>query len=175
MSDITFASKLERRTTAVCIADINEPDAPLVYVNQAFSTLTGYSASYCVGRNCRFLQCDETDPDTVTKMRVAVENRHSIEICVLNQRESGELFHNFLFMTPFKYSDGGNYFLGCQYEINPKALRIEHHLKNLNNTLGFLIEDRDPVWKSYSDAFRMRASSVKALVETYIMMEMGKR
>jgi len=32
------------------------PGTPLVFVNQAFCHVTGYSKAECIGRNCNFLQ-----------------------------------------------------------------------------------------------------------------------
>ena len=57
---------------AIAIADRRQPDDPLVFVNAAFEKLTGYSSAEILGRNCRFLQCRETDPAAVTEMREAL-------------------------------------------------------------------------------------------------------
>lgn len=40
----------------ITIADPNLPDAPIVYVNDAFLRMTGYSHEEVTGNNCRFLQ-----------------------------------------------------------------------------------------------------------------------
>ncbi|KIY97195.1 Trafficking protein particle complex subunit 2, partial [Monoraphidium neglectum] len=40
----------------IAVADPSQPDAPMVYVNDAFLRLTGYTREECIGRNCRFLQ-----------------------------------------------------------------------------------------------------------------------
>ena len=54
----------------VC-TDLNQEDNPLVYVNQSFLDLTGYSKEEIVGNNCRFLQGAKTDKETVRKIREA--------------------------------------------------------------------------------------------------------
>ena len=44
---------------------LDEPGPRIVYVNQAFTELTGYAAHEVLGRNPRFLQRrNETDSDT---------------------------------------------------------------------------------------------------------------
>lgn len=40
----------------ITIADCSQPDMPIIYANEAFARLTGYSTEYAIGRNCRFLQ-----------------------------------------------------------------------------------------------------------------------
>ena len=39
----------------IVITDPNGPDDPIVYVNPAFTEMTGYAPEEAVGRNCRFL------------------------------------------------------------------------------------------------------------------------
>ena len=46
---------------ALTIADLEQEDAPLVFVNRAFERMTGYSSQAVVVRNCRFLQGEKTD------------------------------------------------------------------------------------------------------------------
>ncbi|KAK1771788.1 white collar 1 protein [Phialemonium atrogriseum] len=41
---------------ALTLCDLRQPDYPVVYASDAFTSLTGYGASEVVGRNCRFLQ-----------------------------------------------------------------------------------------------------------------------
>lgn len=44
----------------------NANDAPIVYVSPGFIKLTGYSREECIGRNCRFLQGEDTDREEVS-------------------------------------------------------------------------------------------------------------
>lgn len=71
---------LERRSramdaapTGITITDPSREDNPLVYVNEHFEELTGYDRTEVLGRNCRFLQGEDTDPDQVTRLRRAIE------------------------------------------------------------------------------------------------------
>ena len=47
---------------SVCIADMQLPGAPLIYVNEHFCRMTGFSAAEVLGRSCRFLQGPGTEP-----------------------------------------------------------------------------------------------------------------
>ena len=53
----------------ISIADARLPERPLIYVNEGFERLTGYTAAEVLGLNCKFLQGPETDPDTVATLR----------------------------------------------------------------------------------------------------------
>ena len=68
----TFEGMLEQATRdmpfAICVADMHQPGAPLVSVNLAFTELTGYPEEECLGRNCRFLQGEETEQEAVLQL-----------------------------------------------------------------------------------------------------------
>lgn len=53
------------------ITDPNEPDNPIVFVNGAFSKLTGFDHDEILGRNCRFLQGPLTDRGEVDRLRAS--------------------------------------------------------------------------------------------------------
>lgn len=67
-------------------------DFPIVYVNPAFETLTGYQSGDVLGRNCRFLQGPETDPSTVTEFGQRLRDGRPVRLRVLNYRAAGNPF-----------------------------------------------------------------------------------
>ena len=58
---------------SVVISDPNLTDCPMVFVSREFSIQTGYSEKESLGRNCRFLQGPETDPNDIDQIRVAIK------------------------------------------------------------------------------------------------------
>jgi PAS domain S-box-containing protein len=64
---------MEEAPVGITISDADQPDNPLIYTNDAFEDLTGYAKEEVVGRNCRFLQGEESGRDTVAAMREAVD------------------------------------------------------------------------------------------------------
>lgn len=100
------------------VADPNRPDTPIVYVNRAFELTTGYSHRFVVGRNCRFLQGPDTDPETVKNIAIALSRGEGVRQKILNYRADGSPFINDLVITPIKDSDGHvAYFVGVQREV----------------------------------------------------------
>ena len=55
------AQALAETAVGVTLADVRDPELPLVYVNEAFTRLTGYTSDEVLGRNCRFLQGPGTE------------------------------------------------------------------------------------------------------------------
>lgn len=57
----------------ITIADMRLPDNPLIFANQAFYVMTGYSYEETLGKNCRFLQGPDTDPAQVGIVKFKLE------------------------------------------------------------------------------------------------------
>ncbi|WP_293007512.1 PAS domain-containing protein [Nitrosomonas sp.] len=126
---------LDSCVNGVSLADPDQEDLPLVYVNKAFEAITGYTLEETVGKNCRFLQGNEHDQAAVNQLREAIKNKTSVEVVLRNYRKNGELFYNHLLMSPLFDSNGNLlYFLGVQYDITPQ-IRAEEEIKALKEQL----------------------------------------
>lgn len=44
---------MDALSEGISIADCGQPDAPLIYVNNGFCRMTGFSKAETVGHNCR--------------------------------------------------------------------------------------------------------------------------
>ncbi|MCB0165862.1 MAG: PAS domain-containing protein [Anaerolineae bacterium] len=102
----------------VTISDTTQPDNPLIFVNPAFTSLTGYRADDVLGKNCRFLQGQDTDTNEVDKIRHAINGERSITVELLNYRKDGTPFWNELSINPI-FDDQGNLtnFVGVQADV----------------------------------------------------------
>jgi PAS domain S-box-containing protein len=85
---------------AIAVSDAQAPGLPLVMVNRAFESLTGYSAGEVLGYNCRFLQCAQSEPDVQAKLVDALRSMKPIDVRITNRRKDGSLFINLLSMRP---------------------------------------------------------------------------
>jgi len=111
-------------THGIVITDPMQPDNPIIYVNDGFESLTGYRASDATGRNCRFLQGADTDPNTVRLLRAAVLAGTPCSVGILNYRKSGEPYWCALSITPVRDSSGQLVqFVGVQVDITERRVR----------------------------------------------------
>ncbi|WP_165501859.1 PAS domain S-box protein [Pedobacter frigiditerrae] len=69
-----------------------EPGPKIIYVNKAFTTMTGYAASDVIGKSPRILQGPKTDKNELRKMREAMIKWQPCEITILNYKKDGEEF-----------------------------------------------------------------------------------
>ncbi|MDV6342495.1 PAS domain-containing protein [Nitrosomonas sp. Is35] len=129
---------LDSCVNGVTLADPDQEDLPLVYVNKAFESITGYTLAETVGKNCRFLQGNEHDQAGVKQLREAIKNKQPVEVVLRNYRKNGELFYNHLLVSPLFDSHGNLlYFLGVQFDITPQ-IRAEEEIKSLKEQIAAL-------------------------------------
>ena len=103
---------------AMVISDPRLPDCPMVAVNPAFTHVTGYTAEEAVGRNCRFLQGPQTDPEAAPRIRASLEAGQGCIEWIVNYRKDGKAFWNLLFISPVHDDSGAlRYFFGNQLDI----------------------------------------------------------
>ena len=114
------------------ISDPREPDNPLVYVNPAFERTTGYGYDEVVGRNCRFLQGPDTDPETVRQIRQAIKDEDHAVLTLLNYRKDGTPFWNELSLSPVYDGDGTlTHFVGIQADVTARVLVEQERSRTL--------------------------------------------
>ncbi|NQX93549.1 MAG: PAS domain-containing protein [Erythrobacter sp.] len=138
-SGVLFEQAMAQTRMAICLCDPKQPDLPIVFANRAFRRLTGYSEEETLGRNCRFLQGPDTDPEPVARIREAIANEDVVVVELLNYRKNGTTFWNALHLGPI-YNDRGElaYFFGSQWDVSDvRAARAEErHAKEMARELS---------------------------------------
>jgi PAS domain S-box-containing protein len=120
-----FVAAVRATRMPMVISNPRLPDNPVVFANDAFCRLTGYSRSEVVGRNCRFLQGKLTDPAAVAKIRAAVAAQQPLEIDIRNHRKNGEPFWNRLLMAPVSDEAGVlAYYFASQVDVTIERERL---------------------------------------------------
>lgn len=122
------------------ITDPNEPDNPIVFVNGAFSKLTGFDHDEILGRNCRFLQGPLTDRGEVDRLRASIAAKTPIELELLNYRKDGTTFWNRLLVSPVFNDDGDlTYFFASQFDVTferERLARLESDRNDLQSAVA---------------------------------------
>lgn len=179
---------LERVPFALVITNPNIEDNPIVFVNKAFSRLTGYSPEAAVGRNCRFLQGEGTDPEAVDTIRRGLERREEFAVELLNYKADGQPFLNRIYISPLADDDGRlAYFIGIQRAAGAtdgtsvladgadEALReIHHRVKNhLSMVVSMIRMQARADHVSSSENYATLARRIEALQLLYDEMTTG--
>lgn len=103
---------------AMVVTNPNRPDNPIEVANCAFCELTGYAERDILGRNCRFLAGEATEPSVRSQVRSAIMGRRPVLVDILNYRQDGSAFRNGVMIAPL-FDEAGDlaYFLGSQVDL----------------------------------------------------------
>ena len=115
---------------------VTNAERRIVWVNDAFTTLTGYTLNEVQGTSPgALLQCDHTDPATIQKMRYALSKGESVRLELLNKRKDGDHYWVDLSISPYFAPDGSLLgFIGIQADIS-EHVSVKRRLARTENML----------------------------------------
>lgn len=106
----------------IVVAEQEGDETILIYANQGFERLTGYSADEILYRDCRFLQNDDRDQPQLDNIRQAIREGQPCQEVLRNYRKDGSMFWNELSITPvYDDEDQLTYFVGVQKDITERV------------------------------------------------------
>jgi len=127
-------SVITNTTDAILITEAEPFDHPgpkIIYVNKAFTRMTGYTAEEIVGKTPRILQGPKTDRTELTRMRVAMDKWETCDITVINYKKNGEEFWIQLTITPVADETGWfTHWIFVERDVTER-MKIQHELKQI--------------------------------------------
>nr|AML77621.1 putative LOV domain-containing protein [Parasitaxus usta] len=115
-SSLTIA--LSRIQQSFVLVDPHLPEMPIVHASNSFIQLTGYSRDEVLGKNCRFLQGQDTDQEDISKIRQSIEAELPCTVRILNYRKDGNPFWNLLHIAPVRNASGKvAFYVGAQLDV----------------------------------------------------------
>jgi len=160
---------MEEAPVGITISDPTREDNPLVYVNDRFEEITGYEEAAVVGRNCRFLQGEGTDPETVAEIRGAIDRREPVSVELLNYRADGTPFWNRVTIAPVEDGAGTvTNFIGFQEDVTDRVER-ERELERYETIVQTVT---DPVYVLDTEGRFVRINDALADVTGYSREEL---
>jgi PAS domain S-box-containing protein len=115
-------------TSAVVITDHAKPDEPIVFINEAFTKITGYTEEDCLGRNCRFLNNRaDVSKKTLADIRACLQANTAGTFELENRRKDGGIFWNRLNLSPVRNYEGRvSHYIGV---VDDVTARLEQQAK----------------------------------------------
>jgi len=173
-------SSIANSPIASVISNPRLPDNPIIAVNQAFCSLTGYGVDEIVGRNCRFLAGPATEPWLTERIRQGTRDRKPTLVEILNYKRDGRPFRNAVLVAPVFLPDGElEYFIGTQVEldedsIGPSSSR-HHHAVEIVRTLSprqrEVLQQIAAGYRSKQISFRLGLSEKTVKMHRAIILE----
>lgn len=114
---------------------INGVGPRILFVNEAFTRMTGYTAEEVIGKTPRLLQGPDTDRKVLDKIRNALEKWEAVEVEVVNYRKDGTPFWSQFSIVPISDENGWyTHWISVQRNVTSRK-EAEVAQKQLNEEL----------------------------------------
>lgn len=135
---------LQCASSGIIITDAQQPNTPIIYVNQALLNTTGYKSTDFIGKNSRFLQGKDKDQEEIKIMSSAIKNGKACNVVLRNYRKDGSQYWNEISLTPIYDSKHIlTHFISVQNDIT--ARKKEEFYKSASNYVMDMIIQHKPL------------------------------
>lgn len=180
-----LASALESSADGVAIT--NPKNGTILYVNNAFEKMTGYSREEAVGATLHLLDSGKHDEAFYRELRAALARDGVWRGILMNRKKDGTLYYEECSFSPVREPDGGviNY-VSVKRDITEK-LRLESIAESVNsmNNIGYIFagvrhEIGNPVnsAKMMLSVLQMKLeTATKEVIKSYVdrsLVEIGR-
>lgn len=102
----------------------NKPGYPVVFVNPAFTQLTGYENQELLGQSPSILQGPKTDPEVLERLRTEINAGRTFHGVAVNYRKDGSEFVMEWKIAPIRNENEEiSHFLAIQRDVTPAGVR----------------------------------------------------
>lgn len=111
---------------------IDSPGPEIVYVNEAFIKISGYSREEVIGKTPRILQRSGTDKNAKKKIREALEKKQPVRTTINNYSKTGQEYWLDISILPLKNNNGDiTHFVAIQRDFTQHKI-LEETLEKLS-------------------------------------------
>jgi two-component system, cell cycle sensor histidine kinase and response regulator CckA len=122
---LSSAVEQSKESIVITDAEIDLPGPKIIFVNPAFTKMTGYTAEEATGKTPRILQGPLTDRAVLSRLRKNLERGEVFEGEAINYRKDGKEFNLEWQVAPIRNTDGKiTHFVAIQHDITERK-RIE--------------------------------------------------
>ena len=164
-----FVVAAESTLMPMLIADPTLPDVPIVFVNDAFIKLSGYTREEILGRNYHLLSGVDTDPEVARAIDLTVRAGEAIVRPVQLYRKDGKRLWMLQHVAPVFEEDRIRYHFASFVDITERKT-AEDQLRQLNEELDRRVSSRterlDELNRQLASEFERRIEVERVLRNT---------
>ena len=145
---------------------IDEPGPRILYVNPAFTRMTGYTLEEVVGKTPRILQGKKTDRASLARIRTALKTWQPLRVDTINYRKDGTEFWVEMSIVPIADKNGEfTHWVSVHRDISDRK-QAEATLQQLNERLEMRVLQRTRELESSQTELRESEALFRSLSES---------
>ncbi|CAC5342796.1 MULTISPECIES: PAS domain S-box protein [Planktothrix] len=150
---------------SIVITEIDLISPRIIYVNPAFTRMTGYTLEEVLGKTPRILQGEKTDKTVLARLHTALQNWQPLQVDLINYRKDGSPFWVELSIVPVA-DEKGCYtnWVAVQRDITERK-QAEANLQQLNQELEIRVQQRTHALLSSQTALQQSEAEFRSLSE----------
>jgi PAS domain S-box-containing protein len=137
-----FVAAVEATRMPMVVTDPTVDDNPIIYVNQSFIDLFGYSREEVLGQNYFFLTGTNTDPEVERHIRAAMKADEPLNLEVQLRSKSGRDVWAAQFVSPVHDDQGRVIQHFASFWDITRRVRAERRTQRLNEVLESRVKER---------------------------------
>ncbi|MEJ6982263.1 PAS domain S-box protein [Pedobacter sp. P351] len=119
----------------------DEPGPRIIYVNEAFTEMTGFSFEEVIGQSPRILQGPKSDKDELRRLSESLRRWEPCEITTINYKRNGEEFWNNFSVSPVANANGWfTHWISIERDVT-ESKKGAQKIKEERNLLRTLIDN----------------------------------
>lgn len=119
----------------------NIDNNPVIFVNDYFCQLSGYSKDEIIGKDLKLLQVDDSDKEERLKVKRALIKKVPVTVILKNKKKNGEIYYNKVSISPIFNEETNKleYFVGIQNDVTNMIKEKEFLEKILNTSQSIIL------------------------------------
>jgi len=138
-----MSSVVTSTNDAVLITEVNplnENERIIVFANEAFTKMTGYTETEIIGKTPRIFQGPKTDLIELERLKKCLKKRESCEVTIVNYKKNGDEFWNNSTASPVSDNKGGHtHFIYVEKDVTER--KNEDLLKELLRKIRIIFNE----------------------------------
>lgn len=125
----------------ILITGLADTDFGIIYANEAFLRLSGYTVEELLGRNPRMMQKDDRKQPDISELLAALKSERDGYAVLRNYRKDGSLFWNEIYISPIRNQKGQiTHFVGVQNDVTNR-INMEELLRKNESKLRTILDN----------------------------------
>jgi len=160
---------LASANNSIIIVDLIAPNTPIIYCNEAFEKMTGYTNKDVIGKNYKILKSHKDDKKENDILDNAILNGKPCNAELRTHRKDGTIFCSQINIMPlYNKNNTLTHFIGVQSDVTKKAK--EAQLKNQTQKILELIAKDKPLKTIIKEIIDITETHIKDAVASILLL-----